>query len=87
MYLPDCFLAPRYRWALPPGGRLWPSDDDDDDDDNDNDIDNDNDDNGNDYSGNDDHNDDNDDNDDTGRVDILRSLLTHFHRACNEAAA
>ena len=30
MYLPDCILAPRYRQALPPGGRLWPSDVDDD---------------------------------------------------------
>ena len=35
MYLPDCILAPRSRKALPPGGRLWPSDDDDDDDDDD----------------------------------------------------
>ena len=29
MYLPDCILAPRYRQALPPGGRLWPSEFDD----------------------------------------------------------
>ena len=33
MYLPDCILAPRYCQALPPRGRLWPSDDDEDDND------------------------------------------------------
>ena len=30
MYPPDYILAPRSRQALPPEGRLWPSDDDDD---------------------------------------------------------
>ena len=29
MYPPDCILAPRSCQALPPKGRLWPSDDDD----------------------------------------------------------
>ena len=43
MYPPDCVLAPQSCQALPPEGRLWPSDDNDelelgeDDDDNDQD--------------------------------------------------
>ena len=37
--VPECFLAPRSRQALPAVGRLWPSDDDDGDDDLDDDDD------------------------------------------------
>ena len=72
------------KWGNDDGNDDTDNDDDHDDDGNDNDNDNGNNDNGNNDDGTDDHN---DDNDDTGRVDILRSLLTHFHRACNEAAA
>ena len=38
MYPPNCILAPRSCQALPPVGRLWPSDADDDGGDGDDDV-------------------------------------------------